>query len=72
MRTKQQEFATITENMNEGLLVIDQQTEILSYNTAALRLLGASRAEGSVFSLNRGQQFRPRWTRPSRAATARR
>ena len=58
MKTKQQEFATITENMNEGLLVIDQQTEVLSYNTAALRLLGADKAEGSVFSLNRSEQFR--------------
>ena len=58
MRTKQQEFATITENMNEGLLVIDRETAVLSYNTAALRLLGASRVEGSVFSLNRSQQFR--------------
>ena len=58
MRTKQQEFATITENMNEGLLVIDQETEVLSYNNAALRLLGASKVEGSVFSLNRSEQFR--------------
>ena len=58
MRTKQQEFATITENMNEGLLVIDQETAVLSYNTAALRLLGASRVEGSVFSLTRSEQFR--------------
>ena len=58
MRTKQQEFATITENMNEGLLVIDQETEVLSYNNAALRLLGAARVEGSVFSLNRSEQFR--------------
>ena len=58
MKTKQQEFATITENMNEGLLVIDQETEVLSYNNAALRLLGASKVEGSVFSLNRSEQFR--------------
>lgn len=58
MRTKQQEFATITENMNEGLLVIDRGTDVLSYNTAALRLLGAAGVEGSVFSLNRSEQFR--------------
>ena len=58
MKTKQQKFATITENMNEGLLVIDQETEVLSYNNAALRLLGASKVEGSVFSLNRSEQFR--------------
>ena len=58
MKTKQQEFATITENMNEGLLVIDQETEVLSYNNAALRLLAASKVEGSVFSLNRSEQFR--------------
>ena len=58
MKAKQQEFATITENMNEGLLVIDQQTAVLSYNTAALRLLGADKVEGSVFSLNRSEQFR--------------
>ena len=58
LKTKQQEFATITENMSEGLLVIDTETDVLSYNHAALRLLGASKVEGSVLSLNRSLHFR--------------
>ncbi len=57
---KQQEFATITENMSEGLLVIDQNAELLSYNSGALRLLGAETArEGAhVLTLNRSEPFR--------------
>ena len=57
---KQQEFTTITENMSEGLLVIDQDAEILSYNSGALRLLGAESVpeHPHVLTLNRSEQFR--------------
>ncbi len=57
---KQREFTTITENMSEGLLVIDQNAEILSYNGSALRLLGAEKVEGHphVLTLNRSEKFR--------------
>ncbi len=36
---KQNEFNLITENMNEGFLTIDNDTHILTYNEAALKLL---------------------------------
>jgi len=57
---KQQEFTTITENMSEGLLVIDQEAELLSYNSGALRLLGAESVPDHphVLTLNRSEQFR--------------
>lgn len=58
-RRQQQEFSIITENMSEGLLVIDAQTDLLSYNSSALRLLDAAetQAHTSVFSLNRSEPF---------------
>ena len=55
------EFSAMTENMSEGLLVIDQETRVLSYNSAALKLLGCERPveEGeSVLALDREAGFR--------------
>ena len=45
--------------MNEGLLVIDKQTDLLSCNSSALKLLGVSKrpAETSVLTLNRSEPF---------------
>ena len=58
-RRQQEEFAMITGHMEEGLLVIDKQTDLLSWNPSALRLLGSkeARAETSVLSLNRSEPF---------------
>ena len=57
LREKQEEFTSITENMSEGFLVLDKNTDILSYNTSALRLLGADAAPAesheSALALNR-------------------
>ena len=61
LRRRQEEFAAITENMSEGFLVIDQDTRLLSYNSAALRLLHTQPpvTEGeSVYALNREPGFR--------------
>lgn len=62
LREKQEEFTSITENMSEGFLVLDRNTDILSYNTSALRLLGADAApaenHGSALALNRSAGFR--------------
>lgn len=60
LRRQSEEFRLITENMSEGFLVVDAKTELLSYNSAALRLLGAGPVSGtpSVFTLNRGETFR--------------
>ncbi len=59
-RQKQEEFRLITEHMSEGLLVIDGQTNLLSCNGSALKLLHgeASPAPGSVLALNRSEAFR--------------
>lgn len=60
LQRKQAEFTAITENMSEGFLVIDGHTDLFSYNTSALRLLGAEAADGrhSVLALNRSEGFR--------------
>ncbi len=61
LRRQREEFDSITEHMSEGLLVIDQETRVLSFNAAALRLLHTgSRAEvgESVLALNREAGFR--------------
>ena len=61
LKQRQEEFTTITENMSEGFLVIDQETRVLSHNSAALRLLRGS-VEGptpdTAFALNREAGFR--------------
>lgn len=58
-KRQQEEFSIITENMEEGFLVIDSHTEVLSYNSSALRLLGAEekQARQSVLALNRSEAF---------------
>ena len=56
---KQEEFKLITENMSEGLLVIDKDSNVLSYNQAAIRLLEISDVKsGSVLAFNRSKGFR--------------
>ena len=61
LKQRQEEFTTITENMSEGFLVIDQETRVLSHNSAALRLLRGSvegPAPDTAFALNREAGFR--------------
>lgn len=56
---KQKEFNLITENMSEGFLVIDQDANLLTYNSAALKLLDITRPAGkSVLALCRAKEFR--------------
>ena len=56
---KQEEFKLITENMSEGLLVIDKDSNVLSYNQAAVRLLEITNVkESSVLAFNRSKGFR--------------
>lgn len=55
----QEEFRLITENMSEGFLVIDSERNVLTYNSAALRLLGISEPpSGNVLAINRAGPFR--------------
>ncbi len=62
LKEKQNEFNTITENMCEGFLLIDKKTELLSYNSAALRILNADsndiEVNKSVYYINRSENFR--------------
>lgn len=58
-KRKQEEFRLITENMSEGFLTIDEVGNILTYNSAALKLLKINAAEGeNVLTLNRTREFR--------------
>lgn len=58
-KQRQEEFKLITENMSEGLLVIDKNANVLSYNDAALRLLEITdTTNGSVLAFNRSKGFR--------------
>ena len=62
LKRQQKEFTAITENMSEGILIIDRETRVLSQNSAALRLLrGRSDKNGlgeSVYALDREAPFR--------------
>lgn len=58
-RKKQKEFNLITENMSEGFLVIDADSNLLTYNSAALNLLEISPpADRSVLLFCRAKEFR--------------
>ena len=58
-KQKQEEFNLITENMSEGLLVIDDRAAILTYNSAAVRLLGIENPKNSsALMVNRTKDFR--------------
>ena len=61
LRKSREEFNIITKNMSEGLIIIDKDGEILTYNRSAIEMLGdgASRQiEGSVLKINRSEPFR--------------
>lgn len=45
-----EEFRLITENMSEGFVVTDTKTSVLTYNTAASRILGIEKDAGSVLT----------------------
>ncbi len=58
-KQKQEEFKLITENMSEGLLIVDKDFNVLSYNQAAKNLLEVDDAEnGSALAFNRSRGFR--------------
>ena len=59
-RRNQEEFTIITENMQEGLLVIDAYTMILSGNSSVWKLfqMKEPKTGESVYSLDRNEDFR--------------
>lgn len=60
LERKQKEFTAITENMAEGFVIIDKDTEILSFNSAAEKLLdtGGREKTSSIYTWNRSREFR--------------
>ena len=60
LKRRKEEFDTITANMQEGLLVLDAEGDVLSYNEGVMRLLDLSKVEEgqNVFQLNRSETFR--------------
>lgn len=60
LRQRRREFTALTENMSEGFVLLDQKGRVLSYNTGALKLLGAQAPaeEANVFTLDRSEPFR--------------
>ena len=59
-RRQQQEFSMITENMSEGLFVVDCHYRILSCNRSALRIFGITRevVNQNLLIVNRSQVLR--------------
>lgn len=60
LKEKQNEFNLITENMQEGFIVVDKSATVLSHNTSVKRLFGVSCSveNRSVLILNRTEEFR--------------
>ncbi|MDR1138203.1 MAG: hypothetical protein LBK91_07750 [Synergistaceae bacterium] len=59
MRKKQLEFSAITENMREGLLVLDREANVISCNKSALFLLRTGLTNHrNILSLRRDEPFR--------------
>ncbi len=60
MEYQRREFDTITANMQEGLLVLDNVGHVISYNKGALCLMDINPPEKkqSVYTLNRSEHFR--------------
>lgn len=57
-KQQQKEFALITEHMEEGLFIIDQQAHVLSYNSSGCRILGAEAEIGqNILSYHHSQAF---------------
>ena len=60
LKAKQVEFETVTENMSEGLIIINQKSTILSCNKSAVAILGGGEynyISKSVFDLNHSKNF---------------
>jgi len=62
LQTQQTKFQALTEHMREGFLVLDKKETILSYNVAAVELLGASKEMDytgeNIISFDRHRELR--------------
>ncbi len=59
LREKTIEFEAITENMNEGFIIIDKNSEVLSYNKSAIKFLEANENQRlhNILEFNRRKRF---------------
>lgn len=59
LKKRQKEFQTVTKNMSEGLILVDYEGDILSYNKSALKLFGVLNKDlsDSVLSFNKSEEF---------------
>lgn len=60
LRRRQNEFMTITENMQEGFIVVGAKGEVLSHNSSAVRVLGVpmSGRRANIFALTGSPELR--------------
>lgn len=74
LREKQIEFSAITDNMQEGLLIVDNHGVVLSYNKSLLALLSVNpniaARDANVFEFNRSEEFRGAVKRALRKETS--
>ena len=60
LKEQRGEFAAVTENMSEGLMVLDGSAAVLSLNESAAKIFGASPKEavgGNVLALDRSEEL---------------
>lgn len=60
LNKQQIEFSAITENMNEGLIILDEKSTVLSLNKSAVDILGISKKDckgQNILTLNRSDDF---------------
>lgn len=62
LKEKQQEFATLTENMSEGMVILNDQGYILSINKRAMRIFGLREQDSykhkHILMVNRNQELK--------------
>lgn len=58
LKQKQEEFNTITQNMQEALLIVDSQCRILSLNKSANRLFGLVNIGDNIFGISRKKELK--------------
>ena len=59
LRKRAEEFTSITENMQEGLIVINRKAEVLSFNNSSIRIFKTQNIQGkqSVFQFYHATNF---------------
>lgn len=58
LKQKQEDFNTITQNMQEAFLIIDNQYKILSFNKSASKLFGTIALGDNIFGISRQKELK--------------